>query len=306
MRIALLCNDRIALPAIDQLLAARLVAAIGMPDKAGGIQPLIQAKCIQAGIPFQLFTRKDFTTSIVQWVEQYKPDAVLVKTFPYRIPAAALAIPRYGFINFHYAPLPRWRGANPLFWMIKQRETTGGISVHRMTEEYDAGPLLLQQPIPLSADINFGLYYTQLAFAGAQLTGILLNGLQTNTLVPVEQDHGQAQWYGRPSMSDLFIDWQQMDAEEIKALVNACNPWNRGAATRWNGWTFGISDATVVTTSQKENLPGTILHIDASNGFVISCKEGKAIRAEVVYCEEGFYPGHRLAFFGLQEGNRLS
>lgn len=306
MRIALLCNDRIALPAIDQLLAAGLVAAIGMPDKPGSIQQLIKARCQQTGIPFQLFSRNNFTTAIVEWTQQYQPDTVLVKTFPYRIPAAALAIPRYGFINFHYAPLPRWRGANPLFWMIKQRETAGGISVHRMTEEYDAGPLLIQQPVPLSSDANFGLFYTQLAYAGAQITGVLLNGLQNNTLPSVEQDHSQAQWYGRPAMSDLFIDWQQMEAEDIKALVNACNPWNRGAATRWNGWTFGISDATVVTTTQKENIPGTILHINPTNGFVISCKTAKAIKAEVVYCEEGFYPGHRLAFFGLQEGNRLS
>lgn len=306
MRIAILCNDRIALPALDQLMAAGLVVAVGLPQRNHMMHTLLQSRCAQAHVPLHLFSKKNIETELSAWLVQYKPDVVLVKTFPFLIPATVIRMPKYGFINFHYAPLPEWRGANPLFWMIRNRETAGAVTVHEMTEEYDAGPVLLQQPVPLTPEINFGLFYTQLAYTGVHIAGMLLNGLHTGTLQKKEQDHAKAKWYARPAPADLLINWESMDAGEVKALVNACNPWNKGAATRWNNWLFGISDATIVPQTEKGKMPGTVISLDAGNGFTIACKDGQAIKAEVVYCEEGFYPGHKLAAFGLQKGHQLT
>lgn len=307
MRIAVLCNDRIALPAIDQLLTARLLVAIGMPDRVHETGMIVKNKCDQYKISLQLFNKKDFSQKIIMWLDEHRPDVVLVKTFPFLIPREAIVMPKYGFINFHYAPLPEWRGPNPLFWMIRNRVTTGGVTVHRMNENYDAGPVLLQQPVYCSPDTSFGLFYTQLAYAGANLTAPLLFGLSQGNLSEKEQDHTQAKWYGHPSPSDLLIDWKTMSAEEIKALVKACNPWNKGAATRWKGWTFGITYASVKEDPLSANAePGTILSVDGSGGLTVATKDGKAILAEIVYCEEGFYPGHYLGTFGLQKNDQLS
>lgn len=306
MRIAILCNDRIALPALDQLLATGLVAAVGVPFGNHAIRSLIEGRCRQVNVSLQEFHKKTIGEELKQWITQHKPDVVLVKTFPFLIPAEVIRLPRFGFINFHYAPLPEWRGANPLFWMIRNRETAGAVTVHEMNETYDAGPVLLQQPVPLAPNINFGLFYTQLAYAGVHATGMLLNGLLTGTLQKKEQDHSKAGWYGRPSAADLLINWALMDAGEVNALVNACNPWNKGAATRWDNWMFGISHATVLQQRGDGKVPGTVISINDREGLTIACKDGHAIRAEVVYCEEGFYPGHKLAAFGLQEGHCLS
>ncbi|WP_315816241.1 formyltransferase family protein [Paraflavitalea speifideaquila] len=182
MRIAILCNDRIALPALDQLLATGLVVAVGVPFGNHAIRTLIEGRCKQVNVLLQEFHKKSMGAELQQWIGQYVPDVVLVKTFPFLIPAEVIRLPRYGFINFHYAPLPEWRGANPLFWMIRNQETTGAVTVHEMNETYDAGPVLLQQPVPLTPDVNFGLFYTQLAYAGVHVTGMLLNGLLTGTL----------------------------------------------------------------------------------------------------------------------------
>jgi len=306
MRVALLCNDRIALPAIDQLLSARVVVAAGMPDRLHETRMIVKNKCDQYKVPLQLFNKKDFTQQIMLWLDQYEPDVVLVKTFPFLIPGEAVSRPKYGFINFHYAPLPQWRGPNPLFWMIRNRVTAGGVTVHRMNASYDAGPVLLHQPVACSPDTDFGLFYTQLAYAGSNLTGPLLFGLTQGTLREKEQDHSNAKWYGHPGPSDLMIDWQTMNAADIRALVKACNPWNKGAGTRWKGWTFGITYASVAENPvAKESKPGTILSVDAAGGLTIASKDGKAIVAEVVYCEEGFYPGHCLSAFGLQKNDQL-
>lgn len=232
---------------------------------------------------------------------------VLVKTFPFLIPPAALAIPKHGFINFHYAPLPAWRGANPLFWMLRNGADEGGVTVHEMNATFDAGAILLEQTLPIGHNINFGILYTQLAYTGLQLTITLLNNLQAGTLQRKEQDDSKAKWYSHPKPSDLFINWQTMVAGEINALIRACNPWNKGAGTKWKGWPFGITYASVSdNTAMGKVEPGTILSLDAGAGFTIASKDGKAIIAEVVYCEEGFYPGYCMSAFGLQIHDRLS
>jgi methionyl-tRNA formyltransferase len=306
MRIAILCNDRIALPALDYLFSSGLIVAVGMPDRMHETQLVVRNRCHAANIPFTLFTKKDLSIDLQAWLAEYKPDVVLVKTFPFLIPADALALPKYGFINFHYAPLPAWRGANPLFWMLRNRATMGGVSVHEMTATYDTGAILLEQPLPISTTINFGIFYTQLAYVGLQLTKELIDKLQSNQLEKREQDPAKANWYSHPKPSDLFIDWQTMDAEEITALVKACNPWNKGAATKWNGWPFGITYASIGNTIKEAVAPGVILSIDPGNGFTIATKDQKTVVAEVVYCEEGFYPGYCLSAFGLQKNHWLS
>ncbi len=307
MRIAVLCNDRVALPAIDQLLHARILVATGMSAKMSETQAVVNQRCAQAKVPLRLFAKTKLKEDLLQWLDEYRPDVVLVKTFPYRIPEEVIARPKYGFINFHYAPLPQWRGPNPLFWMIRQRETTGGVTVHRMNAAFDEGPVLLQQVVPCSPGINFGLFYTQLAYAGANLTGALLYGLQNGTLQEKEQDHTQAKWYGRPQASDLFIDWKTMSADEIQSLVNACNPWNKGAATRSNGWVFGITHTSISNNTATDGvIPGTILSVDRENGFRIATTDERIIIAEVVYCEEGFYPGYCMGGFGLKKHDQLT
>lgn len=261
----------------------------------------MQQVSAQAGIPAQIFTKKDFEAVLNNWLALHKPDVVLVKTFPFRIPASALKIPKHGFINFHYAPLPAWRGSNPLFWMIRKGERAGGIAVHRMDEQFDTGPVLLQMPVAFSPDSTFGMCSTQLAYGGAELTAKLLHGLQTETLSPIPQDNQHAAWYGRPKPADFFIDWKKMNAASVHALVKACNPWLKGAPTRFRGWTVGITDASISTLEVPEGtIPGTILHLDEQEGCVIACEGGTALKADVIYTEEGFFAGSKLIAFGLK------
>jgi methionyl-tRNA formyltransferase len=306
MRIAVLFNDRLGIPALQFLAQNRLLTALGTSDASPEMVAIMQQVSTQAHVPAQVFTRNNFESTLLAWLEQHKPDVVLVKTFPFRIPAGALHIPKHGFINFHYAPLPAYRGSNPLFWMVREGVTVSGVTVHRMNEKFDAGPILLQQAVTFPPDATFGICSTVLAYAGAQLTQLLLGGLQNNTITETPQETPTTRWYGRPEQKDLFISWITMDAQQVKALAKACNPWLKGAPTRFNGWAIGITDASVSDFPVPEGtLPGTILRLSAADGCIIVCKNGTALRADVVYTEEGFFTGSQLLQFGLKEGNRL-
>jgi len=305
MRIAVLCNDRLGIPALQWLAQNRLLLAAGTSDRSPEMIGIMQQISAQAAVPSRIFTKENFETQLTEWLTQYRPDVVIVKTFPFRIPKSVLNIPKHGFINFHYAPLPQWRGSNPLFWMIRNGIETGGIAVHRMNEKFDRGPLLLQQEVQFVPESTFGMCSTQLAYAGAQLTQVLLNQLPA-VLREIPQAEEQAKWYGRPKPSDLFINWNEMQAKEICALVRACNPWQKGAATRINNWTMGISDASVCSGLQvTDTPPGTILALSEAEGCVIACTNSNAVKAEVIYTEEGFFSAKQLIRFGIQKGMRF-
>lgn len=173
MRIAILCNDKLGFPALQQLFQHKLAVAVATSDRIPETRLMLEHFCTQSVVPLQVFTKKNFEEKLLLWLDQYKPDLVLVKTFPFRIPSSALGIPKYGFINFHYAPLPEFRGANPLFWMIRNKETSGGVSIHRMDENFDTGDLLLSEKVPLPREATYGMITAQLAFTAASRKSVV-------------------------------------------------------------------------------------------------------------------------------------
>lgn len=80
-----------------------------------------------------------------------QPDLLISATFPHRLPARLTAIPRYGAINIHPAPLPAWRGPNPLR-PIYDGELIAGITLHRTAPEFDAGEIYSQQQRAITLD----------------------------------------------------------------------------------------------------------------------------------------------------------
>ncbi|WP_118952811.1 methionyl-tRNA formyltransferase [Taibaiella helva] len=307
MKLLILCNDRLALPALSQLLQQGKVAGVGMPARESEVQQVVKMMCLQHHTPLRLFTKASFKEELDSWLSAEEPDAVLVKTFPWKITAAALNRPRFGFINFHYAPLPAYRGANPLFWMIRDGAAATGVTVHRMTDEYDEGPVLLQSSLPIAPDATFGMIVAGLGFHGAQLADTLVRALPAGNIKESAQDSSLAKWYRRPGPQELWIDWKHMDAPAVKRLINACNPWNKGAPARLNGWTLGLSYATVLPSGNGQAaVPGTIICIEEEKGLQIACKDNTILRADVIYTEEGFLPGFVLAGWGIRPGMQFS
>jgi len=87
----------------------------------------------------------------VNMLSGYKPDVLLVFGFNWRLPREVLELPRLGVLNVHPSALPKYRGPSPVLWAIRNGDPYLGMTVHRMTEHIDAGPVLAQVddlPIP--------------------------------------------------------------------------------------------------------------------------------------------------------------
>jgi methionyl-tRNA formyltransferase len=180
------------------------------------------------------------------------PDGVLVASWGEIIPAPVLSLST--FINCHPSLLPAYRGANPYAAAILNGETTTGVSFHRMTPSVDAGPVLLQAPVPI----------------GPQDTGNDLRqrcALMAQTLIPslITQ---WGQWpeipqpttmptHAAPTLATAALNWEQ-PAQALYNQVRGLQPWIL-AYSYWNDQHLLQVEEACVGSGQ--GVPGVIAHV---------------------------------------------
>ena len=309
MKIALLTNSKLSVPAIDFLASRNLLVAIGIPEREDRTEDADQVRymAVHYHVPLHVFPHANLAGNLREWLGSNKADAVFVMTFPFRIPITVLNIPAKGFINFHFGILPRYRGADAIFWQIRNREKEGGISVHRMTGKIDKGPLHIVHRIPIHPGDTYGSHLLNLSMANVNVVGQLLQMLAMREPATTDQDETKAGWYHRPALEDVLIDWNQ-SAEEIIALINACNPWNKGAVTYLNQYPLKIIAASIGKDTQniaKESKPGTITWIDERYGCYVCCGSAEFLNLDILYCNDSFITGIQFAKLGITSGIRF-
>lgn len=305
LKIAVLCNNRMAFPALQALHAAGRLCALGVPDKNAEVIEFCSMLSNQTGIPLFIMTSESYTGQIKNMMEVSGANTVFTMTFPWKISSEILALYSGKFYNFHYGLLPEMRGADPVFETIRSRSGQSGITVHLIDKYIDKGAVILKKNIPVNADMTHGALCTHLSWLGANLLNELLNLLQRN-FQGTEQGEEKARYYSKPGASDVCISWEKQDAETIEALVRACNPWNKGAYTQWNGWNIRVVEATPIHNADLQTgLPGTIVSLNKENGLIVKCNHNSHLRLDIIYTEEGFMSGHKLSAFGLRTGGKF-
>ncbi len=126
----------------------------------------------------------------LQAIAALRPDIACVACFPLRLPAPLLAIPPLGFLNMHPSLLPRHRGPAPLFWAFRAGEHETGVTIHRMDENFDTGPIALQSPVALPDGIGGDAAERACSRLGAELMVAALRSLGGGTLALQPQPPG--------------------------------------------------------------------------------------------------------------------
>ena len=119
----------------------------------------------------------------------------IMSCFPWRIPAALLAVPEHGWWNLHPSLLPAYRGPSPLYWQIQAGETMTGISLHQVETDLDTGPIISQASCQLTDAAGLEQKLAQL---GANLITEALHQLQEGNLVTTIQDENRASYQSFP------------------------------------------------------------------------------------------------------------
>jgi methionyl-tRNA formyltransferase len=304
--IVVLCNHRMAFPAIQTLHNMGRLSSVVIPANNEDIKDFCLHFASQTGITLVFLEKEKLKTQLEELTNNKLLKHIFTMTFPWKIPSEIIKQHPNLFYNFHYGLLPEMRGSDPVFESIRQQKKETGITVHVIEKEIDNGAIILKKVMPLDTVVTHGLLCTNLSYLGSNIISEVLTLLQTNTK-GIQQEETLSNYYKRPAASDVCINWEKQDAKSIEALIRACNPWNKGAYTQWNGWNFRILEASLTNYKyEKPQNPGTILTIDEKNGLVIQCYNNTQLRINIVYTDEAFMSGHKLLIFGLKNGEQLA
>jgi methionyl-tRNA formyltransferase len=195
--------------------------------------------------------------------------AMVVAAYGLILPPATLELFPLGCINIHASLLPRWRGAAPIQRAILAGDSDTGISIMRMEEGLDTGPVYVMKRIPIAAEDTAGTLHDKLAMLGARCIVDALPAIADGILEAMPQSEADATYARKIAKEEAAIDWR-LAAVDIDRKVRAFNPFP-GAHSMLRGEPLKFWRAAVVSGSPA--VPGTILHADAQ-GIIGACGNG--------------------------------
>lgn len=305
MILGVLCNSKLCIPSVQMLLQMGHKVFLCLPDQIVEDHFDIEQFAYQCGIPLTKVKKEVLDIDLVNWKERTGLDFIFVITFPYILSAQVIADINVDIINFHFAPLPQYRGAQPAFWIIKKGEKKGGVTAHVLTDKIDGGEVLHFEPYTLSECETFSSYLNNVSFLNTRVIQNVINRLSNrhwkNELK--KQKSSKSVYYPKPQLEDIRINWLKMEAEEIERLCRACNPWNKGAIAVFNQQAIKLVEVGVLPYKSYQQPAGTIIRIKDSNRLVVCCVNNKCVDIKIVYHEQfGFFSNERLAQLGIEPG----
>ncbi len=222
------------------------------PSKANRGQKLTESKVEMAAKKFSLNIRTPFNLDDEEFnfFQSIKPDIVVVVAYGKIIPKRFLKIPKFGFINLHASLLPKWRGAAPIQRSIMNLDSETGISIMKIVEELDAGPIMHQDKLKINENID-GLSLSKiLSQLGAKSLIDAIKKIEIGDAIFKDQSHEKATYAKKISKKESEIKWND-GAKKILAKINGLNP-NPGAWFKYKNERYKVWKAKI------ENKSGSI------------------------------------------------
>lgn len=135
-------------------------------------------------------------------IKDWQPDIIFSIYMNQLIKADLINLPTKGTFNVHPALLPRHRGLFPYFWVIANRETETGVTIHWVDEKFDTGDLLLQEKLPVSPNDTITSLSYKCAVLGADMLVEAVHLIETGSPPRIPQDHSEASYHSWPTPAD--------------------------------------------------------------------------------------------------------
>jgi len=269
LNIAFMGTPQFAIPTLKKiLLTSHSVKAVysqpprksnrGMKLEKSPIHVLAEENNLSVRTPNSL--EEDF-----DYFQQLNVDLVVVVAYGQIISKQFLQLPKYGFLNVHASLLPKWRGAAPIQRSVMAQDSATGISIMKIEEQLDSGPVLLVESMKLNLSTTSGEVENYLSNIGGDkiLEAIQLIEEGKARFIPQEED--KATYAKKIKKEDEIIHWNK-SAKEIIAQIHGLNP-RPGACFTYKEEKIKIWKAEYVAKNDK---PGLVM----DNQLCISCGEG--------------------------------
>lgn len=260
---------------LDRLAAAsgalfRVVGVVTRPDQPRGrglgMEPSqVATVAAKRRIP-TLKPVKIRTPEFLNQLKAFEPDLLVVAAYGRILPNSILDVPRIAPINVHASLLPRHRGAAPVEGAILAGDSETGVTIMRIIEQMDAGPMYFQRKIAIESTDTQGTLKDKLAELGSPAALEAIDLAARGALVGTPQDEALATYTKQIEKKDAVIDWNS-SAAHIERMTRAFDPWPV-ARTRLGNDEVLVWRASVEDDSST-GLPGTIVSVKPNP--VIQC-----------------------------------
>jgi len=259
-----------------------VVGVVTQPDRPAGRglevrQPPVKTIALDEMIPvFQPQRARD--PAFVAEIRELNAEISVVIAYGQILSREVLEMPSKGSINAHSSLLPELRGAAPINWAIVRGYDRTGVTIMRMVEEMDAGPILHQVEEPIGGDETASDLWARLSEISAEALVATLTLIDGGAITERPQDDALATFAPRITREATRIDWNA-DARAIANLI-------RGMDEIPGAWTVHRSSELKVfrpaetASVSTDAAPGTVLDAsgtDPQEGMIVACGAGSAI-----------------------------
>ncbi len=198
------------------------------------------------------------------FLNKLQPDLIIVVSYGQIIPKNLITIPKFGFLNVHASLLPKWRGAAPIQRSIMNLDKETGISIMKINENLDEGPVCNQYSLKISEKTNSEELSEKLSLLASEKILDVLDNIYDGNINFQDQEHSKATYAKKIKKNEGKINWEE-NADNIIGKINGLYPYP-GAFFLFKGERYKILKAEKSYTNGK---PGNIINED----FEICCGE---------------------------------
>ena len=305
MNIVFFGSSHFAVPSLKALSSCghKISCVVTQPDKKKGRGLSLSATAIkELAKEFNLKIFQPENINIPEAIKLLKalnPDLFVVIAYGQILSSAILSIPKVFSINLHASLLPKYRGAAPINWAIIKGEKITGITVMKMAEEMDAGPIIQQKEIEINNDDTSITLEDKLSHFAAQLLLTSLRSIEDNNYNLVPQNENNVSFSPKLKKEDGRIEWSK-PAWDIYNLIRGCISWP-GAFTYYNGKLLKIYKAKVFAHARlsASPLPGEISDVSKEGITVVTGRDKLIIEELQIEGKrrmkvEEFIAGHKI------------
>ena len=181
------------------------------------------------------------------------------------IPKIFLNTVKFGFINIHASLLPKWRGAAPIQRAIMNEDKNIGVSIMKIEEKLDKGPVLASKEFKLNKNESHGEIEKKLSLEGANLLIQSLKLIENGNSKFIEQDDSKATYAKKINKNEAKINWNK-NANKVLAHIHGLSP-NPGAWFEFDKERYKVLKAKISTENGKF---GYVL----DDNLTIGCESG--------------------------------
>ncbi|MFC7773806.1 methionyl-tRNA formyltransferase [Flavobacterium sp. GCM10027622] len=287
-KIVVLCGGKFAFKTLQLLAFEKFLYGIAIGKGNTTVTEALENEASNSGLAFHSFPTRKSLSAMRDWLDELQPDYIFSISFPFLLPESVLSYGYDKFINFHPGPLPRYRGPMPIFEVLRNQENNTAICAHFMSNRFDQGNIIFNDPIAIDKKETYGSLTVKISTRISQVVLNVANMLEYGSKIPnFVQDENDSCYYEKPELSDTYINWKNMNAQEIIALINACNPWNSGADATLLGEQIKIISAVVLDEHHDDLQVGTIIALSDEDLLKVACSDNEMIGITILSTDEG-------------------